>query len=132
MRNLFLSFLIVFTCGMITTSFAQETVVKPKLIALKFHADWCGSCKAMGPVFSDLQNKLDGKPVLFYQLDFTNNTTKHQAYLMASALDVDSVVKANPGTGFILLIDAKSKKVLQKFTKEDDLKTIVTAIGNKL
>ncbi len=98
---------------MITTSFAQETVVKPKLIALKFHADWCGSCKAMGPVFSDLQNKLDGKPVLFYQLDFTNNTTKHQAYLMASALDVDSVVNENPGTGFILLIDAKSKKVLQ-------------------
>lgn len=114
------------------TAKAQDNIQEPKLMALKFHADWCGSCKAMGPVFSDLQNKLDGKPVLFYQLDFTNNTTRHQAYLMASALDVDNIVKENSGTGFILLIDANSKKVIQKFTKEDDLKTIATAIGNKL
>lgn len=114
------------------TAKAQDNIQEPKLMALKFHADWCGSCKAMGPVFSDLQNKLDGKPVLFYQLDLTNNTTRYQAYLMASALDVDNIVKENPGTGFILLIDANSKKVIQKFTKEDDLKTIATAIGNKL
>ena len=32
----------------------------------------------MGSVFTDLQNKLDGSPILFVKLDLTNNTTKHQ------------------------------------------------------
>jgi thiol-disulfide isomerase/thioredoxin len=79
---------------------ADQSPSAPQIVAVKFHGDWCGSCKKMGPIFSDLQNKLDGTPVLFVQLDLTNNTTTHQAQLMASALGLEKVYVNNPGNRF--------------------------------
>ena len=58
----------------------------PKIIAVKFHADWCGACKAMGPVFTELRNKLDGRLVLFVELDFTIATTRQSLKEMAAAI----------------------------------------------
>jgi len=52
--------------------------------------------------------------------------------MMASALGLGNVLKENQGTGFILLIDANTKKVLEKFTKEHDLKTIAGKINEHL
>ena len=106
---------------------AAEAGSQPKIIAVKFHADWCGTCKVMGPVFTDLRNKLDGKPVLFVELDFTNATTRHQAMLLASALGISQALKENPGTGFILLFD-KKRQVTGKHTSCQTLKEIAAAI----
>jgi len=106
------------------TGFSQKSkeIEAPKLIVVKFHADWCRICHAMGPVFEDLQNKMDGKNILFIKLDFTNNQTKHQANMLGATLGISSVLKANyRRTGFILIIDPKTKKVLQKLTKDDDV-----------
>ncbi len=50
----------------------------PKIIAIKFHADWCGYCKAMGPVFEELQAKYDRLPVL------TSRSNKHASSAGAS------------------------------------------------
>ncbi|NQW35640.1 MAG: thioredoxin family protein [Flavobacteriales bacterium] len=104
--------------------FSQKstTIESPKLFLVKFHADWCRNCRAMGPVFEDLKNKMDGSNVLFVKLDFTNNQTKHQANMLGDGLGIGAVLKANQRrTGFVLVIDAKTKKVLQKLTKDDDV-----------
>jgi len=108
--------------------YADGHEAAPEVIAVKFHGDWCGSCKKMGPVSTDLGNKLDGMPVLFVELDLTNNTTKHQAKLLASALSLGTVYEGNPGTGFILLVDADSKKVVKKLTADMTLKQMQAAI----
>lgn len=115
-------------------NFNQELVLDgpPKLIAVKFHADWCGSCKALGPAITDLTNKLDGKPILFTELNFTNITTKNQMRLMASALGIEEIVKNNQGTGFILIIDSETKEVKAKLNKTQSVKEMSKVISSLL
>jgi thiol-disulfide isomerase/thioredoxin len=108
----------------ITSLFAAT----PKILAVKFHADWCGSCKKISPLFKNLENKFDGKKVLFVNLDFTNQTKKNRSLLLASGLNIGHIVEKNKGTGFVLLIDSKDKKILQKLTKKDSLKKMSASI----
>ncbi|MEM7036916.1 MAG: thioredoxin domain-containing protein [Bacteroidota bacterium] len=110
---------------------AQNQMNKP-LLAIKFHADWCGSCKKIGPTFMDVQNKLDGQSVLFLELDFTNQTTKHQALLMADALGIRDIVDENNATGFVLLVDAGKQTVLEKLLKDKSVKEMAGAISAHL
>lgn len=98
-------------------------VAKPTVIAVKFHADWCGSCKAMGPVFEDLTNKFDGKPILFVTLNLTNDTTRRQAQYLAAALGLDNHwSRLNGKTGFILLVDGYRKSQLATLTGQMNIK----------
>ena len=97
---------------------------KPDVVAVKFHADWCGSCKKMGTVFEDLRNKYDGRSVLFVTLDLTNGTTRTQAEYMAAALGFGDVFAQNKGTGFILLLDGDSHRQVAKLTADQDIKAM--------
>ena len=104
----------------------------PDVVAVKFHADWCGSCKRMGTVFEDLRNKYDGKPVLFVELDLTNGTTRTQAEYLAAALGFGDVYAQNQGTGFILLLDGKSGQQLAKLTADQNIKAMGAEIVKQL
>jgi len=95
----------------------------PQMLVVKFHADWCGSCKAMGPVYEDMTNKFDKDSALFVKLDFTNASTSKQAEYNAAALGLNSAWEQYGNTtGFILLIDANSKKILDKLGPADNWK----------
>ena len=101
-----------------------EAPAKPELLAVKFHADWCGSCKKMGTVFDDLRNKYDGRSVLFVTLDLTNGTTRSQAEYLASALGFGDVYAQNAGTGFILLLDGDSRQQVARLTADQNIKAM--------
>lgn len=129
MKNL----LLIFSIFAVLISFsnestAQETPTEPTLMVVKFHADWCGKCRALGPALTDLTNKMDGEPVLFTQLDFTNNSTEHQSKLLGSALGIQNIVDENYGTGFLLVIDSKTKEVKARLTHDQT----VTEMTNKI
>lgn len=121
--------LVGFGPGHRSTHETSPTQDRAAIIALKFHADWCGSCKAMGPVFTDLANKFDTEPVLFVTLDQTTQSSRRQALFLAQALGLDKVWAEDGGkTGFILLVNAKSMEVLARLTKDQDIK----AMGGEL
>ena len=126
------AFLFAILCFAFAPHLQAADVPTPKLIAVKHHGDWCGSCKKMGTTFTDLRNKFDGQPILFVTLDLTNVSTRNQSELLASALGLKTVYQNNPGTGFILLINPQTQKVVKKLTADQDLKMMSAEIKTLL
>jgi len=107
----------------------EEKVQGPEVIALKFHADWCGYCKAMAPAYAELQKGVGDEPVLFVKLDQTDDFEKRQAQYLAHALGMEKVWSQHGGkTGFALLIDAETKEVLGRLTRSDDADAMRSAV----
>lgn len=105
------------------------------LYAVAFHADWCGSCKILGPNITKARGKadLDNQNVLFVTLDLTNATTRNQSKLMAHALGLGEFYKTNAGkTGFVLLVNSKTGEILGKLTKDMDSGKITQMITDKV
>jgi len=101
----------------------------PEIIAVKFHADWCGYCKAMGPVFQELQAKYDQQPALYVVFDHTREFDRRQSAYLASEMGLDEVWAEHGGkTGFVLLIDADSRRVVEKLDHTKDLKQMGAAL----
>ena len=124
--------LIIFIISFSSSTSRAAELPEPKLIAVKFHADWCGSCKKMGTVFTDLRNKFDGQPILFMTLDRTNMSTRNQSDLLISALGYDSIFEKYQGTGFILLIEPRSNQVLKKLTSTQSIKEMAKEIAGSV
>ncbi len=108
-------------------------VAGPKIIALKFHADWCGYCKAMGDIYEEMQAKFDQQPVLWITLDQTRENDRKQSEYLAHALSMNDIWAEHGGkTGFILLVNAETRQVVEKLTHEQSLKQmgakLVTAV----
>lgn len=101
----------------------------PELVVVKFHADWCGSCKAMGDTFGDLTSKLDSEPVLFVELDQTTTAGREQSGYLMQAMGGGTVWDEFGGkTGFILIINPADMSVVGKLTKDMGFKDMVKAI----
>lgn len=100
----------------------------PALYVIKVHADWCGSCKALGPILKEVQAEVADQPVLFVELDVTDSALTAQARLLAAALDVEDHFKANNKTGLVLLINAQDHTLLETVTKQNSAAEIVGKI----
>jgi thioredoxin 1 len=75
-----------------------QVPIKGKVI-LDFYADWCGPCKKLGPIFSDLSNQYSN--ITFIKIN-TDNAEELAKYYDVSALptvlfindgDVISIIK---------------------------------------
>jgi len=100
---------------------------KPQKIGLIFHADWCGSCKAMEPEIVKAMGELKDQPVLFVTFDLTNDQTTRQAEMLASALGVDEIFAEKGGkTGFMLVYDVNGEKVTDTVTRNENAEQIVS------
>lgn len=134
----FLTFLsvVLSSAALSSPALAKDDTV---LHAVAFHADWCGSCKIVGPNLVKARGKagLDEKNVLFVKLDLTNPTTRHQSSLLASAIGLGEYYKENAGkTGYVLLVksddDGDDSEIVGKLTKDMDANAMIAKITENL
>jgi len=94
-----------------------ENAASNDLLLVKYHADWCGSCKALTPMLKELNGKLSGKKVKYVELNFTDKETTALARSQATNLGLSGFLTEKQKTGYVAIIDAKTKKELGKLTK---------------
>ena len=93
------------------------------ILGVLFYADWCGSYRVLDPAIEKARGQadLDNESILFVRLDLTDATRRHQAGLMAHKLGLGDFFRDNAGaTGFMLLVEAHSGKIVRRITKDID------------
>lgn len=104
----------------------------PKIIALQFYADWCPGCKALKPKLEEAMKDAAGQPCLTVKLDQTDKDSK-QAEFMLAALGLGDLWKEHAGkTGYVLLVDTATKKVVSTITYQQDVKEIKATLMSAL
>jgi len=108
----------------------EKAAHMPKVIAIKFHADYCGACKKIGRVMPDVIKESGEQPVLFLKMDITNDATAAQAeYHMAALGLTDYWEKYGQRTGYVLLINAQTHELIGKITSKDNAEAMAEKIN---
>jgi thiol-disulfide isomerase/thioredoxin len=114
---------------------AARLLPAPKIMAVYVSADWCPNCKILGP---NLQKAIEAggllqKPVLFVTLNLTDKPHIRQAIFMAQSLGFGPWLQAQgSATGYVALLNAKTKAEIMRFDKTSSAQTIQTNIEQAL
>ena len=108
-----------------TRSQAQEKAsvpipIGPDLIAVRFHADWCGACRTLAPKFDDVKGRFDEAAVLFVTLDLTSKSSRRQAEYLAAALGIGQAWQVSGlKTGQVFLVEPAQRKVVAAIAADE-------------
>jgi len=95
-------------------NFQTDVLASDKLTVVDFWAEWCGPCRAIGPVIEELSKEYDGK-VNVGKLNVDNNPQVSMNYGITSIPAilfikggevVDKLVGAQPKGNFVKKIEA--------------------------
>jgi thioredoxin 1 len=95
-------------------NFQTEVLVSEKLSVIDFWAEWCGPCRAIGPIIEELSKEYDGKVNVGKvnvdhnpQLSINYGITSIPAILFIKGGQVvDKLVGAQPKGNFVKKIEA--------------------------
>ena len=104
----------------------------PKLVAVKVHADWCGRCPTIAPVFAELTADFGNRPVLFVTLDITDDLRRQQARYLARSLGIEWVFDESFESGIITLVDREQREVVARLTDRRQKPQLVSALTRAL
>ncbi len=105
----------------------------PQVLAVRFHADWCGACKKLDGVFVELRRRTNDAPVLYLTLDLTDEVTRRQAEYLAGVVGLDQVWAAQGNkVGSIVFVDAASKRALANIAATDNIANLEGAVRESI
>jgi thiol-disulfide isomerase/thioredoxin len=79
---------------------SAEKAEYPNVAMVAFHADWCGTCKRIGPTVMETAAKVG----TFHKFDFTNDDTTKKSRELAMELGMSKAYEEfTPGTGFVVV-----------------------------
>jgi len=107
------------------------TSATAKIAAINFHGDNCPKSKILDSKVSTLNGKF-GDNVVFVEFDLTDENSKVKTKNLAAEQGLTPILESNNGTGFIVLYDLKSKKVLAKIDNSLSANDMEQAIKNYL
>ncbi len=117
---------------MLQPAVTRAQTKSPQVIAAVFHADWCGKCKQMGPsAMKTMASYARDKDVKFVKFDLTDDSTKAQSAKLAARNGIEPVWNSNQKTGMVLLVDGKTRKVVDTIVSTDsqeDMKRKIEAV----
>lgn len=98
------------------TNFQEVVLNSDKLSVVDFWAEWCGPCRAIGPVIEELHKEYDGK-VVIGKMNVDNNSQIPVEYgitnipailFFKNGQLVDKLVGAHPKANFVKKIEQHS------------------------
>lgn len=106
----------------------QSVARAPKVIALNFYADWCPGCQSLKPKLEEVVRATADQSVLFVTLNQTNKDS-HQAEYMVASLGFGDMWKEHGGkTGYVLLINADTNKVVDTLKYSHETGAMIDAV----
>ena len=112
---------------------SEPMMQEQEVFVLKFHADWCGKCKSLNPIYDAAAKEFAEKPVGFVILDVTNKEKRAESAQKMKELGLEDVWSKHEGrNGFMLVVDAETKASVKKLnagtTKEQASEAITKAL----
>lgn len=132
MNKYFLTLIALFFVTFIANAQNTETASTKKVIAVVFHADWCPYCTKLSDKIENVKGDVDMANIEFIKFDFTDKESTKATEDFAAEKEVKSVLENNKGTGFLVLIDAETKKELVKISGKDSEEEIKAAFEKYL
>ena len=112
---------------------ARTAARVPQVLAVRFHADWCGACKKLNGVIAELRRRTSDAPVLYLTLDLTDEMTRRQAEYLAGVVGLDQVWAAQGNkVGSIVFVDGASKRALSNITATDSIAELEGAVRESI
>ena len=138
MKNLLpILFLVIFAISPVSA----EEMMKDKensnatTYAIAYHADWCGSCKILGPKVKEMKASLPPEvsdKVEFIKFDFTDDDTKETSQALAEAKGLSEMYMNHAKTGQLMIVDIETGTILATIKKDfsvEEIKGAITAIS---
>ena len=131
-------FVIIIAAGLLAFYFTARTPAEsadalydgePEIVAATFASAWCSSCKILKPRLAAVIPDFSGEPVSFVELDFTFG---QQDYIreIAEREGFEEIYDRYKGaTGFTLLIDPETGKIVDTLTMNHSRKALRAAIA---
>ena len=119
--------------GTASDAYAENTYEgEPEIIAATFASAWCSACKILEPRLAKVIPDFSDKPVKFVELDFTFGKNDGHKTLAEENNFPEVYERFKSGTGFTLLIDSETGKVVDTLTMNHSKDAMRAAIAQAI